>query len=71
MIPDIIPVLLAPLVENDFCENRWKERVIEIIKDAVKIEQEFLTDALPVRKVLPKSFTQPWLQPPSQRSRGP
>ena len=33
--------------------NRSKERVIEIIKDAVKIEQEFLTDALPVRKALP------------------
>ena len=26
-----------------------QERVISIIKDAVKIEQEFLTDALPVR----------------------
>ena len=50
IIPGIIPVELVPLVvEND--RNRWKERVIEIIKDAVKIEQEFLTDALPVRKV--------------------
>ena len=56
MIPGIKPVLLAPLVESDSCENRWKERVIEIIKDAVKIEQEFLTDALPVRKVLPESY---------------
>lgn len=26
-----------------------KERVLQIIKDAVVIEQEFLTDALPVR----------------------
>lgn len=26
-----------------------KERVLKIIKDAVVIEQEFLTDALPVR----------------------
>ena len=28
-----------------------QERVIEIIKDAVKIEKEFLTDALPVRLI--------------------
>lgn len=27
------------------------ERVISIIKDAVKIEQEFLTDALPVKLI--------------------
>lgn len=28
-----------------------EERVKKIIKDAVKIEQEFLTDALPVRLI--------------------
>ena len=28
-----------------------KERVYDIIKDAVKIEQEFLTDALPVNLI--------------------
>ena len=33
-----------------------QERVISIIKDAVKIEQEFLTDALPVRNWFDLSF---------------
>ncbi len=28
-----------------------KERIYEIVKDAVKIEQEFLTDALPVNLI--------------------
>ena len=40
-----IPVVIAPLVAEMFL-NRWKEHVIKIIKDAVKIEQEFYIDEL-------------------------
>ena len=40
-----IPVVIATLVA-EMILNRWKERVIKIIKDAVKIEQEFYIDEL-------------------------
>ena len=48
-----VGLMSSKVIQVVLSNNRWKERVIEIIKDAVKIEQEFLTDALPVRKALP------------------
>jgi len=41
----------ACLMYHYLVQKPSQERVIEIIKDAVKIEQEFLTDALPVRLI--------------------
>jgi ribonucleoside-diphosphate reductase beta chain len=39
----------ACLLYNNYIENKLpKSRIIEIITDAVKIEQEFVTDAIPV-----------------------
>ncbi|PIY08007.1 MAG: ribonucleoside-diphosphate reductase [Flexibacter sp. CG_4_10_14_3_um_filter_32_15] len=39
----------ACLLYNNYIENKLpKERILEIITDAVKIEQEFVTDAIPV-----------------------
>lgn len=39
----------ACLLYNNYIQNKLpKERIIEIITDAVKIEQEFVTDAIPV-----------------------
>lgn len=39
----------ACLMYRHVVQKPSKERVLQIIKDAVVIEQEFLTDALPVR----------------------
>lgn len=42
----------ACLLYTDYLNNKLsKERVYEIIEDAVKIEQEFVTDALPVNLI--------------------
>merc|ERR1711931_521573 len=41
----------ACLMYHYLVQKPSQERVIEIIKDAVNIEQEFLTDALPVKLI--------------------
>lgn len=49
MYPQGLHTDFACLMFKHLVQKPSKQRVLQIVKDAVVIEQEFLTDALPVR----------------------